>query len=52
MARPKSDDPALKLTITIKRSVYEEMDKSRGDVSRSKYIERAIEARNAGGRKK
>ena len=40
------EDPTIGRTYTIRQSVYDEMERLRGDVARSKYVERAIEAKN------
>lgn len=47
-----TEDPTIGFTVTIRQSVYDEMESLRGDVARSKYIERAVEAKNSMGVKK
>ena len=46
MPRP-TKDPTIGFTVTIRKSVLEKLEELRGDISRSKYVERAIEAKNA-----
>jgi hypothetical protein len=45
MVRPKSEDPAVPTHSTMRESLVKQVDKVRGDVPRSKWIERAVEQR-------
>jgi hypothetical protein len=45
MSKGASEDPAVQLSTTIKKSLYDQMESIRGDVSRARWVERAIEAK-------
>jgi hypothetical protein len=45
LGRPASNDPTVSITITVRKRILDQMEDVRGDVSRSRWIDRAIEAR-------